>query len=94
VLKPGGDDDNTKHRQRKQLCDGAGNTEHERRAEGYEVTGDVGREQALQRKEAGGVDEAGVEAEQQRERWPPVGGHDRTFSQNGCYRAYFSSNPT
>ncbi len=65
---PRGDDHRAEHRQRQQLRDRARRAEHQGRAEGHEVAGDVRREEAVQREEACGVDEAGVEAEEERER--------------------------
>src|SRR5579872_4276327 len=61
-------DDQAEHRQCDEFWDGAGRSQHEGRAEGDEVAGDVGGEQTLQCEEAGCVDIAGVDAEQDWER--------------------------
>ncbi|MHC2792639.1 hypothetical protein ACVINZ_001651 [Mesorhizobium jarvisii] len=65
--QPGQDDDDAEHRQRQQLCQNARNAEHKGSAEGDEIPRHMRGEQALQRQEAGRVDIAAIEAQQQRQ---------------------------
>ena len=65
---PRHDHNGAEDRKRKQLGQRAGRSEHDGGTERDEVAGDMRREEPLKRKEAGRVNETGVEAHQESEK--------------------------